>query len=68
MQRGRRRARPPRHLRQHLARRSVALKVIYEWMGRATIEMTMRYAHLSLEERGTAVQELDRPIPSRTPP
>jgi integrase len=40
-----------------------ALKVIQELMGHATIEMTMRYAHLSPEARERAVQELDRPIP-----
>ena len=34
-------------------------------MGHATIEMTMRYAHLSPEARESAVQELDRPIPQR---
>jgi site-specific recombinase XerD len=44
-------------------RRGVALKVIQELMGHATIEMTMRYAHLSPEARESAVQELDRPIP-----
>ena len=47
----------------HLAMRGVALKVIQELMGHATIEMTMRYAHLSPEARESAVQELDRPIP-----
>jgi site-specific recombinase XerD len=41
----------------------VALKVIQELIGHATIEMTMRYAHLALEARKSAVQELDRPIP-----
>ncbi|MFY2558384.1 tyrosine-type recombinase/integrase [Corallococcus terminator] len=46
----------------HLAMRGVALKVIQELMGHATIEMTMRYAHLSPETRESAVQELDRPI------
>src|SRR5689334_20064199 len=47
----------------HLAMRGVALKVIQELMGHATIEMTMRYAHLSPEARESAVQELDRPSP-----
>jgi site-specific recombinase XerD len=51
----------------HLAMRGVAFKVIQELMGHATIEMTMRYAHLSPEARESAVQELDRPIPSRAP-
>jgi len=35
----------------------------YQLMGHATIEMPMRYAHLSPEARESAVQELDRPIP-----
>jgi site-specific recombinase XerD len=47
----------------HLAMRGVALKVIQELMGHATIEMTMRYAHLSPEARESAVQEMERPIP-----
>lgn len=48
--------------------RGVALKVIQELMGHATIEMTMRYAHLSPEARESAVQELDRPTaPSCAP-
>jgi integrase len=53
-----------RHLRGlcHLAMHGVALKVIQELMGHATIEMTMRYAHLSPEARESAVQELDRAI------
>ena len=49
----------------HLAMRGVGLKVIQELMGHATIEMTMRYAHLSSEARESAVQELDRPIPQQ---
>ncbi|WP_342377333.1 site-specific integrase [Myxococcus stipitatus] len=47
----------------HLAMRGVPLKVIQELMGHATIEMTMRYAHLSPETRENAVQQLDRPSP-----
>jgi hypothetical protein len=31
-------------------------------MGHATIEMTMRYAHLVPEARESAVQELDRRV------
>jgi len=46
-----------------LARRGVAFKVSQELMGHATIEMTMRYAHLPPEARKSAVQELDRPSP-----
>ncbi len=47
----------------HLAMRGVPLKVIQELMGHATIEMTMRYAHLAPEARQSAVQQLDRPVP-----
>ena len=47
----------------HLAMRGVPLKVIQELMGHATIEMTLRYAHLAPEARESAVQQLDRPVP-----
>ena len=47
----------------HLAMRGVPLKVIQELMGHATIEMTMRYAHLSPETRERAVQQPDAPTP-----
>jgi integrase len=47
----------------HLAMRCVPLKVIQELMGHATIEMTLRYAHLAPEARESAVQQLDRPAP-----
>jgi site-specific recombinase XerD len=47
----------------HLAMRGVPLKVIQELMGHATIEMTMRYAHLAPEARESAVQQLDWPVP-----
>lgn len=43
----------------HLAMRGVQLKVIQELMGHATIEMTMRYAHLSPEVKRVAVEVLD---------
>jgi hypothetical protein len=39
------------------------LKIIQELMGHATIEMTMRHAHLAPEARESAVQQLDRPVP-----
>ncbi|CAM3246267.1 site-specific integrase [Corallococcus sp. ZKHCc1 1396] len=45
----------------HLAMRAVPLKVVQELMGHATIEMTMRYAHLSPDTRREAVSVLDRP-------
>jgi len=47
----------------HLAMRGVPLKVIQELMGHATLEMTLRYAHLAPEARESAVQQLDRPVP-----
>jgi len=47
----------------HLAMRGVPLKVIQELMGHATLEMTLRYAHLAPEARESAVQQLDRPAP-----
>jgi len=43
----------------HLAMRGVPLKVIQELLGHATIQMTMRYAHLSPEVSRDAVQLLD---------
>jgi integrase len=43
----------------HLAMRGVPLKAIQELMGHATIEMTMRYAHLSPDVRRDAVKLLD---------
>ncbi len=45
----------------HLAMRGVPLKAIQELMGHATIEMTMRYAHLSPDVRRDAVRTLDEP-------
>ena len=43
----------------HLAMRGVPVKAIQELMGHATIEMTMRYAHLSPDVRRDAVKLLD---------
>jgi integrase len=42
----------------HLAMRGVPLKAIQELMGHSTIEMTMRYAHLSPDVKKDAVQLL----------
>ncbi len=42
--------------------KGVPLKVIQELMGHATIEMRMRYAHLSPETRRQAVAVLDAPF------
>jgi integrase len=53
----------PRHTYgSHLAMRGVPLKVIQELMGHATIDMTMRYAHLSPDTRREAVGVLDLPL------
>ncbi len=46
----------------HLAMKGVPLKVIQELMGHASIEMTMKYAHLSPETKKTAVLVLDEKL------
>jgi integrase len=54
----------------HLAMRGASLKVIQELLGHATIQMTMRYAHLSPDVKRDAVNLLDgraRPL-SEVPP
>lgn len=43
----------------HLVMRGVPLKTVQELMGHATIEMTMRYAHLSPDVKRDAVAALD---------
>ena len=43
----------------HLAMRGVSLKTIQELLGHESIEMTLRYAHLSPDVRRDAVQLLD---------
>lgn len=43
----------------HLAMRGAPLKAIQELLGHATIEMTMRYAHLSPDARREVVRLLD---------
>ncbi|MFC1482272.1 tyrosine-type recombinase/integrase [Myxococcota bacterium] len=44
----------------HLVMLGVPLKHVQEYLGHATIEMTMRYAHLSPEAKREGVQLLDR--------
>jgi len=44
----------------HLVMSGVPLKAVQELMGHATIEMTLRYSHLSPEVGRGAVQLLDR--------
>jgi site-specific recombinase XerD len=43
----------------HLVMRGVALKAVQELLGPATIDMTMRYAHLSPDVKREAVKLLD---------
>ena len=43
----------------HLVMRGAPLKTVQELMGHSTIEMTMRYAHLSPDARRQAVELLD---------
>jgi len=40
--------------------KGVPLKAVQDLMGHATIEMTLRYSHLSPEVGRSAVQPLDR--------
>ncbi len=52
----------------HLVIRGVPLKAVQELMGHATIEMTMRYAHLSPGVTARAVQVLDAPASEKVWP
>jgi hypothetical protein len=49
-----------RSFASHLAMGGVPLKAIQELMGHSTIEMTIRYAHLSPDVKKDAVQVVDR--------
>jgi site-specific recombinase XerD len=51
----------------HLAMRGVPLRTIQELLGHASIEQTMRYAHLSPEVKRDAVKVLDDPAPFAAP-
>ncbi|MEQ9319108.1 MAG: tyrosine-type recombinase/integrase [Polyangiaceae bacterium] len=50
----------------HLTMRGAPLKSVQELLGHGTIEMTMRYAHLSPDARRDAVKLLDEPAPSKS--
>jgi site-specific recombinase XerD len=45
----------------HLVMKGVPLKTVQELLGHATVEMTMRYAHLSSTVKHDAVAVLDLP-------
>lgn len=47
--------------------RGVPLRTIQELLGHASIEQTMRYAHLSPEVKRDAVKVLDLPAPIMAP-
>ena len=52
----------------HLAMRGAPLRAIQELLGHASIEMTMRYAHLSPDATKAAVELLDRASGALTAP
>lgn len=51
----------------HLVMRGAPMKAVQELLGHATIDMTMRYAHLSPDARRDAVRLLDDGHPTATP-
>jgi len=49
----------------HLVMRGVPLKVVQELLGHATMDMTLRHAHLAPDVRRDAVQLVDGPAQHR---
>ncbi len=50
-----------------LAIQGVPLRAIQKLMGHKSVNTTERYAHLNLENLGTAVQRIERPLPKSFP-
>jgi integrase len=50
----------------HLVMRGASLRVVQELLGHASIEMTMRYAHITVDAKRAAVELLDQRHPDGT--